>query len=101
MNKITRVELIRALINLGLSEPAARNVVETVWQEITAALTRGDKVVLPGFGTFRVARRRPRLARNPRTGVRVQVPAKKVVTFQASRELKKYLNTPTREDEER
>jgi len=91
-NKATRVDLVAGLVQLGLPEHAARDTVDVVWDEIADALRQGEKVVLSGFGTFRVVRRRARRARNPRTGEQVKVPAKRVVTFQASRELKKHLN---------
>ena len=59
---------------------------------IGGALTRGDKVELRGFGSFKVKSRRPRQARNPRTGDSVAVPAKRVPYFKASNELKARLN---------
>lgn len=92
--KVTRVDLAAALTKLGLAEQTAADVVDTVWERIGEALARGEKVVISGFGTFRIVARRARTARNPRTGATVTVPGKQVVSFAASRELKKYLNAP-------
>jgi integration host factor subunit beta len=61
-------------------------------ENIGNALATGDKVELRGFGSFKVKSRRSRLARNPRTGDAVDVPAKRVPYFKASNELKERLN---------
>jgi len=91
-HKVTRRELQQALARLGLHEPQAADVVRWLWDEIAAVLTRGEKVMISGFGTFRVTARHARRAHNPKTGAPVQVPAKRVVSFTVSRELKKTLN---------
>ena len=58
------------------------------------ALAAGESVTFTGFGSFKVKSRRSRLARNPRTGDAVDVPAKRVPYFKASNELKERLNGP-------
>ena len=67
-------------------------IVNMILENISVALTDGDKVELRGFGSFKVKSRRSRTARNPRTGDSVAVPAKQVPYFKASNELKGRLN---------
>jgi integration host factor subunit beta len=62
--------------------------VNRVLDEIAAALERGDRVELRGFGAFSVRRRPARIGRNPRTGESVSVKAKSVPFFKAGKELR-------------
>ena len=62
--------------------------------EITEALMQGDRVNLSSFGTFRVKTGAARLARNPRTGAAIPIPARKVVSFRAGKELKRRVDAP-------
>ena len=55
---------------------------------------RGDKIELRGFGSFRIRQRESRTGRNPKTGERVDVPAKKVPYFKPGKELKELINQP-------
>jgi integration host factor subunit beta len=52
------------------------------------AIARGDKIEIRGFGSFHTRRRRARVGRNPKTGARVEVPAKRIPFFKPSRELR-------------
>ena len=63
-------------------------LVTVFFESITAALVRGDKVEIRGFGSFRARHRAPRLCRNPKTGEAVSVPSKVVPFFKAGRDLK-------------
>ena len=73
--------------------PAQIEALVTVFFEtIQAALVRGDKVEIRGFGSFRVRHRAPRLSRNPKTGEAVSVPAKVVPFFKAGRDLKQVVD---------
>ena len=56
---------------------------------ITASLKKGQKVTIVGFGTFSVAKRKARTGRNPQTGARIKIAARKVPKFAAGSELKK------------
>ena len=56
-------------------------------EAITKTLKKGDKVTLVGFGTFSVSKRSERNGRNPRTGAKITIDAKKVVRFKAGAEL--------------
>jgi len=58
-------------------------------------LRAGDKIEIRGFGSFRTRQRRPRVGRNPKTGERVEVPAKKIPFFKPSKELKDLVNEAT------
>jgi len=68
-------------------------VVGTVFDEITAALARGERVELRGFGAFSVKHRPERTGRNPRTGASVHVEEKYVPFFKTGKELRERLNT--------
>jgi len=57
------------------------------------SLRVGDKIEIRGFGSFRTRQRKPRVGRNPKTGERVEVPAKKIPFFKPSKELKDLVNT--------
>ena len=72
----------------GLSKAAAADAVEAVLGGITETLAAGDSVSLVGFGTFSVADRAARTARNPRTGEAIQVAASKAPKFKAGKALK-------------
>ena len=68
------------------------NVVNAIFEQITAALARGDRVELRGFGAFSARRRESRNGRNPRTGAAVFVSAKALPFFRTGKELRKRLN---------
>ncbi|MGC6471369.1 MAG: integration host factor subunit beta [Parvibaculales bacterium] len=67
-------------------------VVNTILEEITSALSRGDRVELRGFGAFSVKTRAPRIGRNPRTGEAVAVAEKNVPFFKTGKDLRERLN---------
>ena len=68
------------------------NVVNAIFDSISDALSRGDRVELRGFGTFSTRRRQPRLGRNPKTGARVDVESKAVPFFKTGKDLRDRLN---------
>jgi integration host factor beta subunit len=90
MTKAELVELIAA--ETGISKKDTGIIVNLILDNIGRALVSNDKVELRGFGSFKVKQRGSRLARNPRTGASVDVPAKLVPFFKASNELKARLN---------
>jgi integration host factor subunit beta len=67
-------------------------IVDAILGEIIAALTRGDRVELRGFGTFSVKHRSARIGRNPRNGVTVSVEKKAVPYFKTGKEMRQRLN---------
>lgn len=92
---MTKAELVDLITGTtGMNRRDTVTVVNLIMENIGQALAGGDKVELRGFGSFKVKSRRSRLARNPRTGDAVDVPAKRVPYFKASSELKDRLNGP-------
>ena len=82
MNKTELVKEIAA--KAEVSQVVAKEALDAVLDSIQGALKKGESVQLLGFGTFSVAERSERTAKNPRTGEVVKVPAKKVAKFKAS-----------------
>jgi integration host factor subunit beta len=91
MIKSELVEAI-ALKNPHLYQRDVENIVNAILDEITVALSRGDRVELRGFGAFSVKNRPARIGRNPRTGVKVEVDEKWVPFFKTGKELRERLN---------
>jgi integration host factor subunit beta len=91
---MTKSELITRLAeaNPHLFHRDAERIVTTVFDEITAALARGDRVELRGFGAFSAKQRGARVGRNPRTGASVQVSAKYIPYFKSGKQLRERLN---------
>ena len=87
-------ELIARLVdaNPHLYQRDVERIVATIFEEITAALSRGDRVELRGFGAFSVKRRPARMGRNPRTGTSVHVDEKVVPYFKTGKDLREKLN---------
>ncbi|MEQ8369342.1 MAG: integration host factor subunit beta [Alphaproteobacteria bacterium] len=92
---MTKSELILRIAqhNPHLYHRDVERIVTTIFDEISRALARGDRVELRGFGAFSVKRRAPRLGRNPRTGESVKVDEKFVPFFKTGKELRERLNT--------
>ena len=93
---MTKSELIIRLTdkNPHLFQRDIERIVSTVLEEISMALSRGDRVELRGFGAFSVKNRGSRVGRNPRTGETVFVTQKSVPFFKAGKDLRVRLNTP-------
>ncbi|MEM6676903.1 MAG: integration host factor subunit beta [Pseudomonadota bacterium] len=87
-------ELIQKIAdeNPHLFQRDVEKIVSTVFEEITSALARGDRVELRGFGAFSVKTRDARTGRNPRTGEAVPVPEKKVPFFKAGKDMRERMN---------
>ncbi|MCM8760490.1 MAG: HU family DNA-binding protein [Candidatus Omnitrophica bacterium] len=81
-------ELIEAVAKVVSSKKEAGAAVDAVLNSITASLKKGQPVTLVGFGTFKVAKRKARTGRDPRTGKEIKIPAKKVPVFKAGSKLK-------------
>jgi integration host factor subunit beta len=78
---------------LGIAGKESDTVVISMLDGIVRSLRSGDKVEIRGFGTFGTRQRRSRIGRNPKTGARVEVPAKRVPYFKPSRELRELINS--------
>ncbi len=91
---MTKSELIQRLAerNPHLYQRDVELIVTTIFDEIAAALSRGDRVELRGFGAFSVKRRDARLGRNPRTGDSVRVGEKHIPFFKTGKQLRDRLN---------
>jgi integration host factor subunit beta len=81
--------------NPHLYQRDVERIVSTLFDEIAAALARGDRVELRGFGAFSVKSRDARVGRNPRTGEAVQVPEKRVPFFKTGKDLRERMNGGT------
>ena len=92
---MTKSELIQRLAeqNPHLFQRDVERIVSTIFDEISDALSRGDRVELRGFGAFSVKARAARVGRNPRTGESVEVEQKHVPFFKAGKDLRDRLNT--------
>ena len=91
---MTKSELIQRLAELNphLYQRDVELIVTAIFDEITAALARGDRVELRGFGAFSVKNRPARAGRNPRTGEHVAVDKKSVPFFKTGKEMRERLN---------
>ena len=91
---MTRSELIAKLAakNPTLYHRDIERLVATILDEVSAALERGNRVELRGFGAFSIRERKARLGRNPRTGSSVQVSEKKVPFFKMGKGMRDRLN---------
>jgi integration host factor subunit beta len=97
---MTKADLIEEVSRLTeLTRKDSEVIVETIFDSVVRSLRVGDKIEIRGFGSFRTRQRKPRVGRNPKTGERVEVPAKKIPFFKPSQELKDLVNgqpaTPT------
>jgi integration host factor subunit beta len=91
---MTKAELVDGVArNSGLSKKDAEVIVQTVLDSIIESLQEGEKVELRGFGSFRLRKRSSRQGRNPKTGEKVHVPAKRVPYFKPGKELKELINS--------
>ena len=91
---MTKSELITYITekNPHLYQRDVEKIVMTIFDEISTALSRGDRVELRGFGAFSIKQRGARTGRNPRTGATVHVPAKRVPYFKTGKQLRNMLN---------
>ncbi|MEW5744921.1 MAG: HU family DNA-binding protein [Nitrospirota bacterium] len=86
---MTKAELIDKIAsNTGLSKSGAAKALDSTLDAVKAALKRGQKVTLVGFGTFSISKRKARKGRNPRTGAEIKIPAAKIPKFTAGKTLK-------------
>ena len=90
---MTKADLVEEVTQLGdLTRRDGEMIVDTIFDSVIHALRTGDKIEIRGFGSFRTRQRKPRVGRNPKTGDRVEVPAKKIPFFKPSKELKDLVN---------
>ena len=91
---LTKADLIEEVLRVTeLPRKESETIVETIFDSIIEALQKGENIEIRGFGSFRTRQRRGRVGRNPKTGEKVDVPAKKIPFFKPSKELKDFVNT--------
>jgi DNA-binding protein HU-beta len=81
MNKSDLIDAMAA--DAGITKAAAKAALESLTENVTGALKKGDKVALVGWGTWSVSKRAAREGRNPQTGKTIKIAAKNVVKFKA------------------
>ena len=85
----TKNDLVAAVVEkAGLSKKQAAAAVDAVLDTIRESLASGEKVSLIGFGSFDVKERKAREGRNPQTGEKIKIPAKKVPVFKPGKQLR-------------
>ena len=98
---LTKDELQNVLVDkIGLSKRECREVVNAIFEELSAALEAGETVKLEGFGRFQPRHRPQRWARNLKSGERIPVAARRVVTFHPSKKLTACIEIATETEEE-
>ncbi len=90
LTKDTMVEMIRDKIGFPIKE--AKDILEMVLEELKLKLEEGQDVKISGFGKWNVKEKRSRPGRNPHTGARIEITARKVVTFHPSDKLRSVVN---------
>lgn len=90
---ITRVDLADAIVKeIGLSRKESAELLETVLNEVSNALAKGENVKISSFGGFLVKSKNERIGRNPKTGKEVPICPRRVVSFRPSKLLKTEIN---------
>ena len=90
---MTKADLVEEVAQVTqLTRKDSEVIVDTMFESVIKALKSGDKLEVRGFGSFRVRQRNSRIGRNPKTGEKVDVPAKRVPYFKPSKELKDLIN---------
>jgi integration host factor subunit beta len=90
---MTKADLVDKVVALGdLTRRDGEVIVDTLFESVIGALKSGDKIEIRGFGSFRTRQRNARTGRNPKTGEKVDVPAKRVPFFKPSKELRDSVN---------
>jgi nucleoid DNA-binding protein len=102
---VTKKEIVKQISDkIGLTQLKTKDIVQQTFDAIVDALLEMGRIELRNFGVFEVKQRKARKARNPRTGERVDVPPKYVVTFKPGKEMeervKKLTNLPVNLDGE-
>ncbi len=91
--KMNKAELIESIAGqTGLSKADAGRALDACFDAITKSLKKGNKVAVPGFGTFATSRRPARTGRNPQTGESIKIKARTAVGFKSASKLKEAVN---------
>lgn len=102
---MTKKEIVKQISDeIGMTQLKTKDIVQRTLNAIIQTLVTEGRIELRNFGVFEVKRRKPRKARNPRTGAKVSVPSKNVVTFKPGKEMEELVrlmnpeNLPLLED---
>ena len=96
---MTKADIVDILAEgTGLTKLETAAVVDGMLATISYALKKGEPVDFRGFGRFHTVLRAPRKGRNPKTGVEVPIPARKMPVFRVSKQLRDYVNEPFEPD---
>jgi integration host factor subunit beta len=90
MTKADLIDEVSRVVEMTRKE--SEIIVETIFDSIVKSLRGGDKIEIRGFGSFRTRQRQARIGRNPKSGDRVDVPAKRIPFFKPSKELRDLVN---------
>ncbi len=91
--KMTKADLIEEVSRVvEVTRKESEVIVETIFESVVKSLRAGEKVEIRGFGSFRTRERQGRVGRNPKSGDRVEVPAKTIPYFKPSKELRDVVN---------
>ena len=97
---LTKSDIVEDLNNeIGLNKREAKELVDSLFDNIKNKLEKGEEVKLSGFGNFQQKNKSPRPGRNPRTGEDVEITARKVVTFKSGQKLKEAVKTLSNDSE--
>jgi integration host factor subunit beta len=88
MTKADLVEQVAEAIGPGITKKDCALVVDGFLNAVKRAMANGENIEIRGFGTFKVRKRKSRMARNPRTGEAVEVPSRSVPVFKPSKHLR-------------
>ncbi|MCC6861036.1 MAG: integration host factor subunit beta [Bryobacterales bacterium] len=90
MTKADLIEEVSRVVEMTRKESEV--IVEAIFDSVVRALRGKEKIEIRGFGSFRTRQRQARIGRNPKSGARVEVPAKRIPYFKPSKELKDLVN---------
>jgi integration host factor subunit beta len=90
MTKADLIEEVSRVVEMTRKDSEV--IVEAIFDSVVRSLRGGDKIEIRGFGSFRTRERQARIGRNPKSGERVEVPAKRIPFFKPSKELKDLVN---------
>ncbi|MBI5237553.1 MAG: integration host factor subunit beta [Deltaproteobacteria bacterium] len=91
MTKSELIEAVSAKVG-NFSRKDVEVVIDTLFNSMTESLSKGQKVEIRGFGSFKIKKREPRQGRNPKTGENISIQAKKVPFFKAGKEIRERIN---------
>ena len=92
LTKDILIEMIREKVGYPVKE--AKDILETILEEIKLKLEQGEEVKISGFGKWTVKEKKSRPGRNPHTGEKIEIEARSVVTFHPSDKLRNQVNKP-------